>query len=72
VALTIKDGIVYDAYKLLADVRAIVAKAKADAGRPVLYQPGSPGDVPNLQKEKNPADPADPADRSKSVLPHAH
>lgn len=55
VALTIKDGIVYDAPKLLADVRAIVAKAKADAGRPVLYQPGSPEDLPNRQPAANPA-----------------
>ncbi len=47
VEYTIKDGIVYDAPKLLADVRAIVAKAKADAGRPQLYQPGSPEDLPN-------------------------
>ncbi len=37
---TIKDGIVYDAPKLLADVREMVRKAKEAAGRPVLYQPG--------------------------------
>lgn len=49
VAYTVKDGIVYDARRLLADVRAIVAKAKADAGRPLLYQPGSPDDLPNRQ-----------------------
>lgn len=55
VELTIKDGIVYDAPKLLADVRAIVAKAKADAGRPVLYQPGSPEDVPNRPPAAAPA-----------------
>lgn len=40
VRFTIKDGIVYDARKLLADVRRIVAEAKDKAGRPVLYQPG--------------------------------
>lgn len=57
VALTIKDGIVYDAHELLADVRAIVAKAKADTGRPVLYQPGSPEDLPNRQPPANPAEP---------------
>lgn len=32
VALTIKDGIVYDAARLRADVRAMVAKAKAERG----------------------------------------
>lgn len=47
VKYTIKDGIVYDAAQLLADVRKIVAKAKEDAGRPVLHQPGSPEDVLN-------------------------
>ena len=47
VEYTIKDGIVYDAKKLLADVRSIVAKAKAEANRPVLFQPGSSDDVPN-------------------------
>jgi hypothetical protein len=31
VKYTIKDGIVYDAKKLLADVRAMVAEAKARA-----------------------------------------
>jgi hypothetical protein len=40
VRYTIKDGIVYDARKLLADVRKIVKDAKEKAGRPVLYQPG--------------------------------
>lgn len=40
VRYTIKDGIVYDAPKLLADVRRIVSEAKEKAGRPVLYQPG--------------------------------
>lgn len=40
VRYTIKDGIVYDAPKLLADVRRIVKEAKEKAGRPVLYQPG--------------------------------
>ena len=36
---TIKDGIVYDAQALLADVREMVAKAKEDSGRE-LKQPG--------------------------------
>ena len=40
VRYTVKDGIVYDAKKLLADVRRIVKEAKDKAGRPVLYQPG--------------------------------
>jgi amidohydrolase family protein len=40
VKYTIKDGIVYDAKKLLADVRRIVREAKEKAHRPVLYQPG--------------------------------
>lgn len=37
---TIKDGVLYDAPKLLADVRRMVAEAKTKAGRPVLFQPG--------------------------------
>ncbi|HEV2854525.1 MAG TPA: amidohydrolase family protein [Thermoanaerobaculia bacterium] len=40
VKYTIKDGIVYDARKLLADVRRMVKEAKDKANRPVLYQPG--------------------------------
>ena len=40
VKYTIKDGIIYDAKKLLADVRRIVKEAKDKANRPVLYQPG--------------------------------
>jgi imidazolonepropionase-like amidohydrolase len=40
VKYTIKDGIVYDARQLLADVRRIVKEAKTKANRPVLYQPG--------------------------------
>jgi len=40
VRYTIKDGIVYDARKLLADVRKMVRDAKEKAGRPVLLQPG--------------------------------
>jgi len=40
VRYTIKDGIVYDAPKLLADVREMVRKAKEKAGRPRLLQPG--------------------------------
>jgi hypothetical protein len=40
VRYTIKDGIVYDARELLADVRAMVREAKEEAGRPELLQPG--------------------------------
>lgn len=40
VRYTIKDGIVYDARGLLADVREMVREAKDDAGRPELLQPG--------------------------------
>jgi len=40
VKYTIKDGIIYDAKKLLADVRRIVKEAKDKENRPVLYQPG--------------------------------
>jgi hypothetical protein len=46
VRYTIKDGIVYDAPKLLADVRRIVAEAKTSSGRQIV-QPGlesRPGD----------------------------
>ena len=46
---TIKNGIVYDAPKLLADVREMVRKAKEAAGRPVLYQPGMGPDGPVRQ-----------------------
>jgi cytosine/adenosine deaminase-related metal-dependent hydrolase len=38
VKYTIKDGIVYDSKKLLADVKAIVDKAKEEDGE--LLQPG--------------------------------
>jgi imidazolonepropionase-like amidohydrolase len=37
---TIKGGVIYDAHRLLADVRRIVREAKEKEGRPVLYQPG--------------------------------
>jgi hypothetical protein len=40
VKYTIKDGVLYDARKLLADVRRMVREAKEKANRPVLYQPG--------------------------------
>ncbi|MFW6175516.1 MAG: amidohydrolase family protein, partial [Acidobacteriota bacterium] len=40
VRYTIKDGIVYDARELLADVREMVRDAKEEAGRPELLQPG--------------------------------
>ncbi len=42
---TIKDGILYDARKLLADVRRMVAEAKEREGRQIV-QPGLPGDKP--------------------------
>ncbi|HEX9942465.1 MAG TPA: amidohydrolase family protein [Thermoanaerobaculia bacterium] len=48
VKYTIKDGILYDARKLLADVRRIVKEAKDKANRPVLYQPGM---APKTPKE---------------------
>ena len=54
VQYTIKDGIVYDARQLLADVRRLVREAKEKAGRPVLYQPGL---------EPRPAPLASPAER---------
>ena len=44
VRYTIKDGIVYDAKQLLADVRAMVREAKEREGRGIV-QPGMPGDV---------------------------
>ncbi len=44
VKYTVKDGIVYDAKKLLADVREIVSQAKEKEGREIV-QPGMPGDV---------------------------
>ena len=39
VKYTIKDGIVYDAKQLLADVRKMVAEAKKDRGITALPQP---------------------------------
>lgn len=42
VALTIKDGIVYDAARLRADVRRMVADEKARRGIERLKQPGEP------------------------------
>ena len=39
VKYTIKDGIVFDAKQLLADVREIVAKAKEESGEKIV-QPG--------------------------------
>ncbi len=41
VTWTVKDGIVYDAKKLLADVREIVRKAKAAEGGFEIKQPGN-------------------------------
>jgi imidazolonepropionase-like amidohydrolase len=60
VEYTIKDGIVYDARKLLADVRRLVAEAKEKAGRPVLYQPGlepaaEPQPVPAAEEQAAPS-----------------
>lgn len=40
VKYTIKDGIIYDAKKLLEDVRQIVVKAKEERGNYRIYQPG--------------------------------
>lgn len=42
---TIKDGIVYDAKQLLADVRKMVRQVKDETGREIV-QPGLPGDLP--------------------------
>ncbi len=56
VRYTIKDGIVYDARQLLADVRRIVREAKEKANRPVLYQPG-------VEPPKAPAAEAMPVER---------
>lgn len=42
---TIKDGILYDARALLADVRRMVREAKKREGREIV-QPGMPGDLP--------------------------
>ncbi len=47
---TIKDGIVYDAPQLLADVRRMVREAKDKEGRE-LVQPGMPGDKKLAAKE---------------------
>ncbi|MEM7355797.1 MAG: amidohydrolase family protein [Acidobacteriota bacterium] len=55
VKYTIKDGIVYDAKQLLADVREIVRQAKDKEGREIV-QPGMPGDViPAADKDSAPA-----------------
>ena len=48
VELTIKDGSVYDAKALLADVRRMVREVKDRDGREIV-QPGLPGDLPNEQ-----------------------
>ena len=40
VQYTIKDGIVYDAKKLLGDVRRMVRESKEKEGKPTLVQPG--------------------------------
>lgn len=45
VELTIKDGIVFDAKQLLADVRAMVRQSKDALGREIV-QPGLAGDLP--------------------------
>ncbi len=42
---TIKDGIVFDARELLADVRRMVRETKQRDGREIV-QPGMPGDLP--------------------------
>jgi len=59
VVWTIKDGIVYDARALLADVRRIVAEAKEREGREII-QPGLPGDLPPEEPaEEAPEDPGE-------------
>lgn len=50
VELTIKDGIVFDAKALLADVRRMVRETKDAEGREII-QPGLPGDLPNTAQE---------------------
>jgi cytosine/adenosine deaminase-related metal-dependent hydrolase len=50
VRYTIKDGILYDAKALLADVRAMVTAAKQREGREIV-QPGMPGDRPAPEAE---------------------
>lgn len=50
VKLVIKDGIVYDAPQLLADVRKMVREAKDREGREII-QPGMPGDTPRPKEE---------------------
>lgn len=52
VLYTIKDGIVFDAKAMLADVRRMVRAAKEASGREIV-QPGMPGDLP-------PEEPAEP------------
>ena len=41
VKYTVKDGIIYDATKLLEDVRQIVAKAKQERGGYQMVMPGA-------------------------------
>ncbi len=49
---TIKDGILYDAKELLADVRRMVAEAKQREGRQIV-QPGLAGDRPAPKKKES-------------------
>ncbi|MEM1176732.1 MAG: amidohydrolase family protein [Acidobacteriota bacterium] len=70
VKYTIKDGIVYDAKKLLDDVRAIVDAAKLESGRPELIQPGLPGDIPNLEADVE-TTPSTPSEK-RVIGGHAH
>ncbi len=49
VSLTIKDGVVFDAKELLADVRQMVRDTKDREGREIV-QPGLPGDLPAAEK----------------------
>ncbi len=51
VKYTIKDGIVYDAKQLLADVREMVRAAKDAEGREIV-QPGMPGDLVEGDEEE--------------------
>ena len=82
VELTIKDGIVFDAKALLADVRRMVRDAKDREGREIV-QPGMPGDLPppvelsddeetiaEPAPEATPAEPAAEETAEEGATPH--
>lgn len=52
VTYTVKDGVVYDAKKLLADVRKLVADAKQKENFEIT-QPGVPAKAGNVSSGKN-------------------